>query len=154
MTLEELVEYVKTIAQDPHGSSESDYCDFPIHSPLLGADIRVSVFLDQPIKLGLSERQQRQIHGFVQMQGGLNLIKQALYDHWENNNDYWAVEVEVNDANHAYDLSKLSSLMIMSVDGTPWEPDECQLRFEVPWDPEHGAGVIIKNGRVTGFGDL
>ena len=87
------------------------------------------------------------------MQNGIEGVKKALYDHWDSNSDYRFVEVAIETPDDAYTVATLSSLMIRDEDHW-WGSNTSQLRFLVPWGPEHNAGVFIRNGKVDGFGDL
>jgi hypothetical protein len=129
------------------------YCEIKMMSQLFPDPVRISLYLDQPLEEGICQRQLRLIREFVEMTTGLEKIKQALYDHWDNNSDYWAVDVDVQTAEDAFALSTLIGLSIHDRDHW-WGPHASQLRFSVAWDPEHGAGVFIRDGQVGEFGDL
>jgi hypothetical protein len=122
-------------------------------SRLFPHPVRIRLFLDQPLQEGISPRQLRLIRGFLEMETGLDQIKQALYDHWDNNSDFWAVDLELETPEDAYAHSTLSGLLI-NHEHHWWGPNASQLRYTVAWDPAHGAGVFIRDGKVDGFGDL
>jgi hypothetical protein len=152
----DLHEFSKTVlANVVHATkiADWDYCEINMMSQLFPDPVRISLYLDQPLEEGISDRQLRLIREFVDMTSGLDEIKQALYDHWDNNSDYWAVDVDVETPEDAFALSTLVGLSIQDRDHW-WGPNASQLRFSVAWDPEHGAGVFIRDGQVGEFGDL
>jgi hypothetical protein len=130
-----------------------DYCEIKMMSRLFPDPVSIRLYLDQPLHEGISDRQLGLIGEFVEMTTGLEEIKQALYDHWDNNSDYWCVDVDVETPEDAFVLSTINGLLIESIDHW-WGPNASQLRFSVAWDPEHGAGVFIRDGQVGEFGDL
>ena len=129
-----------------------DYCEIEVMSGLCPEKVRICIYLDQPLDKGISDRQLHLINEFVEMKTGIDEIKQILYDHWDNNSDYWYVDVDIETPEDAYTLSTFKSLVINRIDHW-WGPNASQLRFSVPWDPEHGAGVFIRDGKIGEFGD-
>ena len=152
---EKLSDFSQTVLESIVHSTrigDRDYCEIEMLARLFPERVSIRIYLDQPLAEGLSERQLRLIREFVAMESGLEEIKQALFDHWDNNSDYWSVDVDVAMPADAYARSKFVGLVISHEDHW-WGPDASQLRFSVPWDPEHGAGVFIRAGKIAGFGD-
>ena len=103
--------------------------------------------------MGLSDRQLKILVDATEMETGLEAFKETIYEHWLNGNDYWETEFNIQSSSHAFELSRLLRLAVRD-NHSGWGGDECQYRFYVPWDPEHGAGVVVSGGAVIGIGDL
>lgn len=152
MTASQILEQVKVYLARRSLDSD-DYFDFEFHCKVLSCNTRASVRLDQPLVKGLSERQLRILVDATEMEAGVDSFKEAIYEHWLNNNDYWEFEIDIRSPSQAFEMSRLLRLAVRDKN-SGWGESECQYRFYVPWDPEHGAGVVVSGGIVTGFGDL
>ncbi len=89
----------------------------------------------------------------MQLSGGLERIKEELFLHWENCADFASSDTDYVDSNATFFASEFLGLLIMHKEHC-WDSDASQLRFKVPWDPEHGAGVFVRGGAVAEFGDV
>lgn len=129
------------------------YASFQVWIPLFERKVEVDVCLDQPLSLGLSLRQTALLEQSSTLDDGLSKIEEALYSHWWNNSDYWVVDLEISSPREAMSHASLLRVAI-DRETSPWGPDTYMLRFKVDWDPEHGAGVFVRNGVPAEFGDL
>jgi hypothetical protein len=152
--IEELANRIKRRVVSGEGVFKSDYCEFDELSALFDQEVRIYMFLDQPFKLGVSNRQLKLLQEFLSLnEDSLDVVKNALLGHWDNGSDYWDCDIELQNGEDAYKRSQLGGLFIMQEDHC-WGNEASQIRFNVPWDTEHGAGVFIRDGRINGFGDL
>ena len=93
--MKDLQEFSRTVMSNIVHSTQIaglDYCEIEMMTRLFPDPVSIRLYLDQPLQEGISERQLGLIREFVEMTGGLEEIKQALYDHWDNNSDYWCVD--------------------------------------------------------------
>ena len=91
------------------------WCDVAIWSPLLGANVVATVYLDQPLTAGVSARQSALLKQFTEMKSGLDDIKNALFEHWGNHDLYWNI-LTLRNGDEAYDNSELVGLIVQDAE--------------------------------------